>query len=179
MRPTFEKDSEQTLKFHGALVELAKLNHSTLDAALEGITQIAARTLGIARASVWIFNENRTGIDCNVLFQIGRGHERKKVHLRASDFPRYFAALERNRVIAASDAHHHPDTSEFSESYLAPLGINSMLDVPIWRHGKTIGVLCHEHVGPVHEWTHEEKDFAASVADTISLSYEAIDQAAR
>ena len=51
--------------------------------------------------------------------------------LRADDFPSYFVALNENRVINAGDAHTHPATHEFSESYLTPLHIESMLDVPI------------------------------------------------
>jgi len=47
-----------------------------------------------------------------------------------------------------------------------------MLDVPVWSQGKTIGVICHEHIGPPREWTGEEIDFASSIANMVSLALE-------
>jgi len=46
------------------------------------------------------------------------------------------------------------------------------LDVPVRLHGKIIGVVCHEHLGPMRNWTTEEQNFAASIADFVSLSIE-------
>jgi two-component sensor histidine kinase len=48
-----------------------------------------------------------------------------------------------------------------------------MMDVPIRLHGNVVGVVCHEHVGVMREWTTEEQDFAASIADMVSLALEA------
>jgi len=44
-------------------------------------------------------------------------------------WPRYLAAVISRRVIAADDVRTDPRTSELVESYWAPLGITSMLDV--------------------------------------------------
>ena len=51
-----------------------------------------------------------------------------------------------------------------------------MIDVPIRLHGQIIGIICHEHIGPRREWTSSEQDFAASVADMISLKLEATER---
>ncbi|HLM74315.1 MAG TPA: GAF domain-containing protein, partial [Polyangiaceae bacterium] len=75
--------------------------------------------------------------------------------------------------IVANDAHTHPATREFSQPYLAPLGIRSMLDAPIRLRGKLVGVLCNEHVGPVRSFTQEEENFAASLADVVARGLEA------
>jgi len=40
-----------------------------------------------------------------------------------------------------------------------------MLDASIFIGGEVVGVLCHEHTGPLREWTTEERDFAGSMAD--------------
>jgi PAS domain-containing protein len=48
-----------------------------------------------------------------------------------------------------------------------------MLDVPIWRHGHMVGIVCHEHTGDAREWPLEEQDFAASISDMVSLALEA------
>jgi PAS domain S-box-containing protein len=47
-----------------------------------------------------------------------------------------------------------------------------MLDAPIRVGGRMIGVVCHEHVGPVRQWTDGEQSFAGSIADAVSLAIE-------
>jgi len=44
--------------------------------------------------------------------------------------------------------------------------------VPVWSHGKVVGVICHEHVGPPREWGGEDIDFASAIATMVSLSLE-------
>jgi GAF domain-containing protein len=94
------------------------------------------------------------------------------MELSAQAFPRYFKAIERERTLAAHDACGDPRTSEFAEAYLRPLGITSMLDVPIWVGDTMIGVLCHEHVGPMRTWTSDDESFAFLMADVLSLALE-------
>jgi signal transduction histidine kinase len=73
------------------------------------------------------------------------------------------------KTIPAEHAVQDPRTSELAEAYLAPLGIEAMLDAPILLDGEVIGVVCHEHVHRPREWTTEERDFAGSVADCVAL----------
>src|SRR6185312_12761143 len=46
------------------------------------------------------------------------------------------------------------------------------LDAPLFRNGEIIGVVCNELVGPPRGWSTDEIDFAASLADGISLKME-------
>jgi PAS domain S-box-containing protein len=99
------------------------------------------------------------------------------MRVRNVDCPAYFEALSHKQPIIADDARTHPATRELTASYLEPLDIRSMLDAPVWVHGKVVGVLCHEHTGTPREWTLEEIDFMSSLATMISLSIEAAQRA--
>ena len=46
-----------------------------------------------------------------------------------------------------------PRTAELGVAYFAPNGITSVLDAPLIRDDRLVGVLCHEHVGPARTWT--------------------------
>jgi GAF domain-containing protein len=81
-----------------------------------------------------------------------------------------FHALTTERTIAAHDAQTDTRTSCFTASYLRPLGIGAMLDVPIWHGGKMVGVVCHEHLGGPRTWTADEESFAYVVANLVALS---------
>jgi two-component system sensor histidine kinase/response regulator len=72
------------------------------------------------------------------------------------------------RHVAAQDA-RSTRTSDL-ETYLTPNNIGAMLDVPLREEGKTVGVLCAEHVGGAREWTVDEQNFAISVANLIVVA---------
>jgi PAS domain S-box len=163
-------------KWNKVLVKLASsrtLEHGGLEAALREITEVSAKTLEVERVNIWLYNENRSKIDCIEHYGLTTGRHSKGFELTAADYPAYFQALERQRIIAAHDAHNDPRTKEFSESYLSPLGITSLLDAPVRVGGRMAGVIGHENVGPPRQWTSEEQNFAASMADFVSLTLEA------
>ncbi len=154
----------------------ADLYRGDLSDAFHVITQVASHSLRVARASIWFFTDARAAIRCADLYEQTTETHSSGVELPATAFPRYFAELATEDVIVANQAQTDPKTAEFAVSYLIPLGITSMLDVPIRSEGRMVGVICHEHIGPARVWTAEEQQFATSVASTISLVLEAADR---
>lgn len=165
--------TNQIIRYQAALLQLARGDSSDLPSSLDRITEQGAKTLDVARVSVWFFTPDRSEIVCRNLFRLHERDHQSGFRLSSSKCPRYIRALEESRIVAADQARTDPRTSEFAENYLKPFGIESMMDVPIRSRGKIVGVLCHEHIGPPRRWTMEDQEFAASVADFISLSVEA------
>ncbi|MCK4343607.1 MAG: response regulator [Phycisphaerae bacterium] len=174
------RESEGRLrKQNTTLVELARsdtLYRGDLKPALREITAAAADTLAVERVGVWLYNEQRSEIHCLDLYERSANRHSEGVKLTAADYPAYFAALDAGRAIAAHDAHADPRTKEFSDSYLMPLGITSLLDAPIRIGSEVVGVVCHEHVGPARPWALEEESFTGSVADLVALALEACER---
>jgi two-component system cell cycle sensor histidine kinase/response regulator CckA len=140
--------------------------------ALAQITEVAAATLRVSRVSIWRYNAGRTAIDCIDLYDAIAKEHRSGSSLRASDFPHYFRVIADSDVVAVDDAIADVRTSEFTSSYLRPLGIASMMDVAIRLGEAVIGVLCHEQTGPRRHWTDDEKAFAIGTSTLISLALE-------
>lgn len=132
------------------------------------ITRACVNAVGVQRASVWSVNDAFTEMTCLSLYREDIDHHEQGLLLQANQYPRYFAALANNRVIAANDAQTDPRTREFSDSYLKPLNIASMLDATLRSKGKTSGVVCLEEVGSARLWTQEEQSFVASIADLVA-----------
>ncbi len=143
-----------------------------LTGTLRQLTEVDAQSLGVARVSIWRYNHDRTAIRCVDLYELAADRHSDGFELSAADYPAYFRALAGEKVIAAEDVHRDDRTGEFSETYLRPLGITSMLDAPIHMGGAVHGVLCHEHVGPARRWTADEETFAVAVANLASLALE-------
>ncbi len=166
---------ERLVRQNEALVRLArseKLAEGQWMEILGEVTEAAAWALETERTSVWFYDAKHVRLDCANLFELGPQRHSSGAELAAEDYPAYFAALREEHTIAAHDARSDARTREFVVSYLTPLGITSMLDAPIRAGGVIAGVLCHEHVGAARHWEVDEQNFAASVADLLSLALE-------
>jgi PAS domain S-box-containing protein len=173
--------SSRLLAQQTALMRLAKspFSHAgNLEAIAWEITETAAEVLTVARASIWFYDESAAyrQIRCYDLYQRDRDSHSYGILLSERDYPAYFKALETDRPIDADRARSDPRTREFTDAYLVPLGITSMLDCPIRCGGKTVGVLCLEHIGEARSWQIDERNFASYLAYTVSLTLEARDR---
>lgn len=159
----------------GALLQLSQDRERddwTLASALHRVAEVAGEILGVARAGVWRFNDDRSSITCADMFETAtRAHSSGAV-LQRAEFPTYFAALERSRVLDAADAMHDPRTREFAEVYFREHGVGATLDAPFRWRGALTGLLCCEHVGGPRAWRDDEKAFLASLADALTLALE-------
>ncbi|MCP6759384.1 MAG: PAS domain S-box protein [Fischerella sp. CENA71] len=163
------------------LVQLAKsksLQQGNLKAALREITEAAAQTIEVERVSVWLYNIDHSKVECIDLYDTITQLHSSGMSLLKANFPAYFQALEEQRSIAAHDACNDNRTQELSETYLSAFGIASLLNAPIWLGGRLVGVVCHEHIGRIRQWTLEEENFAGSIADFVTLAIEASERKA-
>src|SRR3954471_14935197 len=175
--------SDQQLRRHNqALVELSKRKSITignLQAALQDITEAAANTLEVTRASVWFYDSSRSRVRGADIFDRRTGQHSKDVALPSSPDSPYVRALEEHRTIAAADVSADPRMADFVDDYLKPLGVAATLDSPVRIAGTLVGVMCHEQMGAPRQWTMEEENFAASMADLVALSVEASERLQR
>ncbi|MGH8471760.1 MAG: GAF domain-containing protein, partial [Gammaproteobacteria bacterium] len=134
---------ERLLEQHAALTALTKgrvFQSEDLRQAFRLLTETAARSLGVERVSVWRYSEDRSVIRCIDLYQLGPDRHSAGAELQAVLYPAYFHALASSEAIVADDAHSDPRTCEFSATYLTPLGVTAMMDIPVHVHGRLEGV---------------------------------------
>jgi PAS domain S-box-containing protein len=155
-----------------SLTERSISSDESFENRVNAILRSAAATLDVARLSVWRLNRDTDEIECVSLHQSTATPVRDGAgtRVRREVCPAYFAALEAERVIDATDARTDPRTSGFTDGYLVPNGIGAMLDVPLRQSGGTLGVLCAEHVGGARTWTVDEQNFAISVANLLAAA---------
>lgn len=167
------RSAEEGQHFASALVELGRAA-LTDPADLHGhVTSIVAGALDIARVSIWSLDA--ASATCLDLFDAtGPGHSAGIV-LEEQAFLPYFAALREESVIVAPDARTHRATACFRESYLEPLGIVSMLDVPVRTLAGVEGVLCIESTER-RQWRDAEVRFCLDAATLLSQARERVER---
>jgi PAS domain S-box-containing protein len=134
------------------------------------LTKEVVDTLDVDRCSIWFYNDDKTSIICEWLYVKSDNNWHKDIELHKEDYKPYFLSLLISPVIIASDALTHPATSCFNESYSIPLGIKSMLDVPIIYRGDVIGVVCIE-TKDRRNWSESEINFAEMLSSLYSFAY--------
>jgi PAS domain S-box-containing protein len=163
-------------------MELAHAKSRTagnLALALHAVTEAAARTLDVTRVSVWLY-EGESGVArCHDLYTRTDGVHTEGAVLLVKDHPQFFRSLEDMRALAAHDALTDRRLRELHDNYLVPAHIRSCLAAPVRVGGRTVGFVCHEHVGRARQWNLDEQSFAGSVADFVSLSIEACERKRR
>lgn len=144
----------------------------TTEQKLQKILHYCAVELDVARAGLWRLNAAGDAIVCIMQYERGKHHYTAGPELTARDYPDYFEAMRRDRIINADDARNDPRTSSLTETYLKPLGIFSLLDCPTFAAGKLAGVLCLEAEAAVRTWSLLDISFAAAAADAVSAIQE-------
>ena len=169
-------EGEESRAFYqDALLRLSRLSVKggrTSEDVMREAGDLVSATLQLARIGIWLLIDEGRAIRCAFLYQRGRLEAYQGTILHAADFPEYFQAIAASRSVAVFDNVGDGIADEFRDAYLAPLGITSMLDVPIYRGGRVAGIICHEHVGPPRQWTDLEREFATSVGDITGRLWE-------
>ncbi|HVY25087.1 MAG TPA: GAF domain-containing protein [Polyangiaceae bacterium] len=182
------KENEGLRRHLGTVADLfsqRSLFLGDVNATVRRMTEAAVFALSVERVSVWFLDDARSKIVCADLFERGKATHSSGVELFAKDFAPYFDALAKERTIAADDANQDPRTKCFSASYLMPLNIGAMLDVPVWTarrkgagigagHGdrRMVGVICCEHVGGTRDWSRDDETFVYVLSTLIAMTLE-------
>ena len=115
-----------------------------LDELLPALLAEIAALLSVERTGYYRMDDDGSAIRLEIQFLLStQSCYTPPVSLRADDYPGYFAALrDPANLIVSHDVMTDARLEEFQENYFKPLGIMSMLDVPIHRSGKLFGVIC-------------------------------------
>jgi len=176
-----EKEAAQTEKakaeeFLEQQQEILKLNNSInnleFDDILKETIAHGAKTINCERVGIWLYDNDEASISANYVYRLSRGSYTAGGKIFENAYPNYFEHLKKDILIVADDALTHAAFKEFTTSYLVPLGISSIMGVPIRSAGKVIGIVLFEHMGVKREWVLSEKVFARSIADIIAITSE-------
>ncbi|MDJ0893727.1 MAG: PAS domain S-box protein [Alphaproteobacteria bacterium] len=160
----------------GRLAKKLSIAASDLKGALRNISEAGCRTLAVERVGIWLLDQDIETIRCLDLYELSADRHSHGMELATLENARFFTALEVDRTISANEAQHDPLTRSLAADYLIPNGITSLLSAPVYVGGELVGLISHEHIGAAREWALEEQNFAATLADMVSLVIETRDR---
>lgn len=165
-------DSARSVQYSAAFATLTKTRFISLDACLDALLSTGLITLGLARASLWLFEgEGGAQIHCRRATDRPGFAALAGNRIPRASCPRYFDALHEELVIDAGNARLDARTAELTDGYLAPNGIHALLDAPVRIFGNQVGVLCSE-AAEERRWDIPDRNFAAALATLVGLALE-------
>ncbi len=162
--------AKKSVEYKDALLSLTNNQFTNLSEMFNNITKLVGKVMNLERVSIWKFNNNQSSIYCESLYTQSTNIVENGFELNKQDYPNYFSAITSNKAIIADDVLNNEHAKELLDSYLKPLGITSMMDMIIRGGDEEYGVLCLEHVGDRKVWIESEQEFAASIANVVSLT---------
>ncbi len=156
-----------------ALMSLTRsyaLQQAGLAELVRDIVEVAAKTLGVQRASIWVLGQDERTLVCRECFELDASVHSSGATLTAEDCPHFFAEIATGAMLSVEDVNEDDLAREFAYARLrGPDG--AMLNAPIHVSGSVAGIFCAEHAGSPRRWKTDEETFAISAANMISLLF--------
>jgi PAS domain S-box-containing protein len=167
-----EQRQQRYAALFAELINRGAFFRGALDENLRSIVSLSARVLQTERVSIWMYSENYSEVRCRCLYKWSTDSFSEGEVLAASEFPSYISSHQVGRVIAARDVRNDPRTSDIPARYFDDHGIQSLLDAPVWMHGRLKALLSFEHIGEKRDWLPDEEQLALTLATYTSFCIE-------
>ena len=140
--------------------------------AFRSISRRFSEQLGLDRAALWIFNDDKTAFEYGEVYIHGQDSH---VVPPTSESPEFFASVlahTESGDVAVNDCANYHASYPIVTAAWAPFKIRSSLFAPIIIDGAVVGVLAGSSVTTARTWKIEEIQFASGLANLIALTIE-------
>lgn len=162
----------QQQKTENQLSKSTHIRNGNRTEALQEIAKLSAETMELGRVNIWMIDDGFNSISSLINYDKDNGGFLDKMTLYRHQFPNYFGLLLSEEIIPTRDATTDPKTAEILDGYIRPLGIKSLIDVPVRIEGKMAGLICFEDTKGFREWTIAEQNFGIAIAQIIAQTIE-------
>ncbi|WP_062109105.1 sensor domain-containing phosphodiesterase [Bacillus niameyensis] len=146
-------------------IKLKSFSDSMVKDMYQEICVTLAKLVECDRVSIWVFNEDKSILQCKNAFLTATTEHIAGAELQKAGHPIYFEQIEKARFMAISDVELDYRTKDFIKD------VKSLLDVPIVLSSGIGGVICCETFDK-KEWSEFDQIWAGMLADMISFLLE-------
>ena len=135
-------------------------------------TRQMALDIGCSRAAVRILLDSAPSriLRCVAMYEPATERALSALDIDGDSAPDYYRALVRDGAVMAADARHDPATAGFTEAYLVPMDVYSLLDVNFSVNGLMFGTFSCEQVGETMQWAPRQLRLLRRIAARASLT---------
>ncbi len=153
------------------LLKQMELKISNISDSLQSTTELVSKALNISHISIWLFNENKTQLECQDYYDVKLRKHTILEAINKDQDSAYFSSIEQAKTIIINDIRNHPLVSKIHTDFIRMKQINSIMKFPIIQKAEVIGNICFSTDKGVRQWKLEEQEFAFSIAHVIALLF--------
>ncbi|MHC4379709.1 MAG: PAS domain-containing protein [Planctomycetota bacterium] len=146
-----------------------------LRAACQRITNLVCEVLDAGRCSVLVMEDDGGGLRSLDLYVRDKQAHFEGVVLEGKDLPKFFAELEKSRALVSRDPSQDSRFDEFPREFIRQRSVKSIIEVPVRRGGKLVGLIGISEVRAPPDWGEDEVHFALDVAQQVARLLEQVD----
>lgn len=152
------------------VARIATLNDVDFTGAIREILRISSETLGVARASLWLFENQALPEYTSLLYDNESKNVFNTFDIDQNKYPEFFRLIERCRILSTSSSEDDKNYREFYKQNNIQGEVKSILDASLMQGGSLIGLLRVEEVISKRIWHADEVHFLNAIADLVELS---------
>ena len=137
--------------------------------ALKPVTESAAHAARVRRVSVWHLDEGADTLCCLDCYDRETEGHTSGARLLKLEHPGLFDTLLARTVFRTTDAAADPRLCVAASHYLAPLGCQALIGVPINAAERIVGALLLEDTVRRREWPEHTVGFAQALANLLAI----------
>lgn len=141
---------------------------SDMHKALERLSEIAAEAIETECVGVWMFNPDRSKLECITKYSLTEGVNTCGKVLDRDEMPDYFEYIERENRLYVSDISTDPNTQKYLSVLKQTNNLISMLDAGFHVEGELTGIVCFEHCGEKRVWYADEEAFVSTISSLVA-----------
>ncbi len=167
----YQVGKEKMINYERAISELVQgefLYEMSVKEALKKITVNATKTLKIDRMAIWQYDEEKQVLNCSCRFDKRISGFHPDLRLLVKDCPMFFETFHEGKEIYIPNRSSDPAAQELGDSFETSEPI-TLLGIPISWRGMQIGFVYFGKWQEGYLFSDEEKRFARSIADVVSL----------
>lgn len=173
-----EERQQRLQRQQQCILELAKdhgLARLSLREACARITELGCEVLDICRCSVLLHQPDEAGLRSIDLYVAEKDEHFEGVVLKGTELPKFFEELEKSRIIVSEDPMTDARFDEFPREYILKRRVRSIMEVPIRRAGKLVGLIGISETRRRRQWEDDEIAFSLDLAQQCARLLEQVD----
>lgn len=147
-------------------------NYNTIEDIIKDIFKEAYNSIRVDTLSYWKNYDDKITLECILDHDHNETTPKKGFEFLKIDSKDYFNALNEQTYIEINTFKNYNPESFFIKNYVKLFNVKSLLDFPIYLHGKLEGIVCLETKSSEHDWNDDEINFARTISDIITISIE-------
>jgi PAS domain S-box-containing protein len=159
------RQNERLMEFASSFVTHA----GNIEESFKEITSVSAELLDVDTVGVWFFDQETGTMRQRLQYDRQLQEFKRGASVLLTDHPEYFEELFKSRVLAVGDTLKNASTKAFYEGAYSGRAV-ALMHAQIRAQGTCIGIMSFECSSGTRQWTPEEKNYAASLADLVSIA---------